>query len=59
MTLIEAPIITNGVGDKIDLCFSQTLTLNPGDAIKVYTTDYSTGGTVNYIILIYTTTFDA
>jgi hypothetical protein len=57
--LVEAPIVTNAVGDKIDLCFGQTIMLNPGDVLNVYTSDSSTGGTVNYIVCMCITTFDA
>jgi hypothetical protein len=57
--IMVANILTNNVGDREALVSGATLTLLAGDKIAGYTSDASTGGTIDYVLACKATEFDA
>ena len=59
VNVIVVEIRTNGVGDRAGKTVGQAFVMSAGDSIKAYTTDTSTGGTIDYTMSAKITEFDA
>lgn len=56
-TLIQATSRDNTVGAVMNMVLPNQIYLRPGDVIKTWTADTSTGGAVNYAMVLLLTTY--
>jgi len=58
-SLFEVRLLTNGIGDGKSLIVGQGIMMFAGDQLLGFTGDGSTGGTIEYVIAVKITEFDA